>query len=132
MNTNAGLVALDNDVSEAVIGAAFEVANELGIGFLEKVYENALAIELRMTGHLVEQQRPMEVRYRGELVGLYQADLVVDKRVVVELKAVAGLDRNHRAQCLNYLRATGIRTGLVINFGSARVDVQRVICPVAI
>ena len=130
MNTNVGLVEQDNDVSEAIIGAAFLVANTLGPGFLEKVYENALAIELRQDKHFVEQQKPMDVRYRDEVVGIYQADLVVDRRVVVELKAVATLDRSHRAQCLNYLRATGIRTGLVINFGSARVDIQRVICPI--
>ena len=115
------------DVTEAVIGAAYKVANELGTGFLEKVYENALAIELRQSGHLVEQQRQVEVWYKGEVVGLYQSDLIVDRCTVVELKAVPSLDRLHRAQCLNYLRATRIETGLVINFGRPRIEVQRVL-----
>jgi GxxExxY protein len=115
------------DVSEAVIGAAFKVSNTLGAGFLEKVYENALALELRRRGHTVEQQRPIDVWYEGERVGLYLADLIVDEAVIVELKAVPSLDRSHRAQCLNYLRATRLQTGLVLNFGCPRVDVQRVV-----
>jgi GxxExxY protein len=114
-------------ISEAVIGASFRVANVLGTGFLEKVYENALAIELRRRGRHVVQQKALEVRYEREIVGTYQADLVVDDTVVVELKAVTCLDRSHRAQCLNYLRATGMVTGLVINFGNPRVEVQRVV-----
>jgi GxxExxY protein len=127
MNSDKGLIG-DSDVTEDVIGAAYRVANRLGAGFLEKVYENALAIELRRIGRTVEQQKPMEVWYEGELVGQYMADLVVDRAVVIELKAVPGLERIHRAQCLNYLRATQSRTGLVINFGRPRIEVQRVIC----
>ncbi|MEO7741488.1 MAG: GxxExxY protein [Usitatibacter sp.] len=119
----------ETKISSAVIGAAYAVANTLGSGFLEKVYENALAIELRYSGHRVVQQKQMEVRYRGEIVGIYQADLVVDNEVVVELKAVPSLESIHRAQCLNYLRATGLETGLVINFGRPRIDIQRVVSP---
>jgi len=126
MNTDLGLRG-ETDVSELVIGAAYRVANKLGTGFLEKVYENALSIELRRAGLAVAQQKPMEVWYDEEMVGLYQADLVINGSVVVELKAVPGLERIHRAQCLNYLRATRIRTGLVINFGRARIEIQRVI-----
>jgi GxxExxY protein len=91
------------------------------------VYENALAFELRRSGHRVDQQRQMEVWYEDQMVGMYQADLFVDEEVVVELKAVPALERIHRAQCLNYLRATRARTGLVINFGRPRLEVQRVI-----
>jgi GxxExxY protein len=127
MNTDGGLRG-ETAVTEAVIGAAYKVANHLGAGFLEEVYENALAFELRRTGHSVEQQRQMEVWYESEMVGLYQADLFVDQEVVVELKAVPGLERIHRAQCLNYLKATRTRTGLVINFGRPRLEIQRVIC----
>ena len=126
MNTDNGLKG-ETAVTEAVIGAAYQVANELGSGFLEKVYENALAVELRRADHEVEQQKQIEVWYKGEMVGLYHADLVVDHAVVVELKAVTSLDRLHRAQCLNYLRATRMETGLVINFGHPRIEVQRVV-----
>jgi GxxExxY protein len=120
-----GLVG-DTVLTEAIIGAGFAVSNTLGCGFLEKVYENALAIELRRHGFDVKQQVPMEVRYREEIVGLYQADLVVQNAVVVELKAARDIDPTHRAQCLNYLRASGLSIGLVMNFGRTRLDVQRV------
>ena len=126
MNTHKGLKG-NTGITEAIIGAAYRVANELGVGFLEKVYENALAIELRQTSHEVEQQKAVEVWYKGETVGLYQADLVVDGSVIVELKAVPALDRMHRTQCLNYLRATHIDTGIVLNFGRPRLEVQRVL-----
>ena len=125
MNTDIGLTG-NVALSETVIGAAYKVANKLGAGFLEKVYENALAFELRRAGLEVEQQKIMEVWYEDQMVGLYQADLIVNGEIVVELKAVAGLERIHRAQCLNYLRATRLRTGLVINFGLPRIQVQRI------
>jgi GxxExxY protein len=127
MNTDGG-VDHDTEVTRNVIGAAIHVSNVLGAGFLEKVYENALMIELRHRGREVDQQQAVSVRYREEIVGVFQADLIVDRRVVVELKAVRRLDPVHRAQCLNYLRATGIRTGLVLNFGTPRLEVQRVLC----
>ena len=125
MNTDRALIG-ETGQTEAVIGAAFAVSNTLGCGFLEKVYENALAIELRSRGYEVQQQAPLEVRYKEEIVGIYSADLVVNGQVVVELKAVRALDVVHRAQCMNYLRASGIRTGLVLNFGLPRLDVLRV------
>lgn len=126
MNTDVGLIG-EKDLTRSAIGAALRVSNALGAGFLEKVYENALAIELRLSGHEVEQQRAIEVRYRGEIVGVYQADLVVDGRLVVELKAVDALSPAHKAQCLNYLRATGIHTGLLLNFGRPRLEVRRIL-----
>ena len=125
MNTDQSLSG-ETAVTEAIIGAAFTVSNTLGCGFLEKVYENALALELRRNGLDVRQQVPMEVRYREEIVGIYQADIVVNDAVVVELKAVRDIDSVHRAQCLNYLRASGLSLGLVINFGRPRIDVHRI------
>jgi len=115
------------DLSEKILGAAFTVHNTLGVGFLEKVYENALAHELRRAGISVEQQKPVQVRYNGMVVGDYQADLIVDARVLVECKAVSGFDPTHEAQILNYLRATGIRVGLLLNFGRARLQYRRLV-----
>ena len=126
MNADIGLKGVGT-VTEEVIGAAYQVANVLGCGFLEKVYENALAIELRKRGREVLQQYAVEIRYDNEIVGIYQADMIVDGTVIVELKALPGIERIHRAQCLNYLRVTGIAVGLVINFGRPRIEVQRVI-----
>ena len=125
MNADVGLIG-EKDLSRSVIGAAFRVANFLGVGFLEKVYENALVVELRLSGHEVEQQHPMDVRYRGEIVGIYQADLLVDGCLVVELKAVDALAPAHKSQCINYLRASGLDTGLLINFGRPHLEIRRI------
>lgn len=114
-------------LTEAVIGAAYDVANSLGTGFLEKVYENALCHELRKRGIQVAQQYPIQVVYDRVVVGEYMADLVVESEVIVELKAVKQLDTVHQAQCLNYLKATGLKVALLINFGTPRVDVKRVV-----
>ena len=116
-----------NQISEKVIGAAFAVANKLGIGFLEKVYENALAHELRKLGLRVEQQKSVEVYYDGVVVGGYVADLLVESVVLIELKAAKAVDSSHLAQCLNYLKATGLRLGVVLNFGTPRIGVHRVV-----
>lgn len=116
-----------NLVTEEVIGCAYTVGNTLGNGFLEKVYENALAHELRKSGLSVTQQEKIEVRYDGVVVGEYVADLIIDGSVLVELKAVKVLDDNHLAQCLNYLKATGLYVCLLINFGSPRVQVKRLV-----
>ncbi len=126
MNTDFGVKG-DGGVSRTVIGAAFRVAIALGIGFLEKVYENSLAFELRSIGCEVEQQKAVDVRYRGEIVGIYCADLLVDRRLIVELKVSEALSAAHKAQCLNYLRASGVPTGLVINFGRTRLEIHRVL-----
>ena len=114
-------------LSEAVIGRAFVVANALGPGFLEKVYENALAHELRKAGLAVEQQARMKVHYDGVEVGDYIADLVVDESLVVELKACKALDDIHVAQCLNYLKASGLRTCLLMNFGMPKIQIRRLV-----
>ncbi|BAY08105.1 GxxExxY protein [Calothrix sp. NIES-2098] len=113
-------------ITEKVIGCAFTVGNGLGCGFLEKVYENALAYELRKNGLLVEQQSEIEVRYDGIVVGQFFADLLVENLVLVELKAVKALEEKHFAQCLNYLKATGLKVCLLTNFGNPKVEIKRV------
>ncbi|WP_257305598.1 GxxExxY protein [Geothrix campi] len=112
-------------LSEAVIKCAFTVANALGSGFLEKVYENALAHELRKTGLKVEQQVGITVHYDGTVVGDYVTDLKVEGRLLIELKACKALEDIHVAQCLNYLKATGIHTCLLINFGTPKLQIRR-------
>ena len=105
------------ELTEQIIGAFFEVYNTLGFGFLEKNYENALAIELRNRGLAVEQQAPIVVKYAGQVIGEYFADLVVAGQVIIELKAAKSLTADHEAQLLNYLKATEYEVGLLLNFG---------------
>lgn len=114
-------------VTAKIIGAAQRVSSALGIGFLEKVYENALAIELRKGGVLVKQQPLLKVFYEGEIVGEYAADLIVENEIVVELKAVRAMDNVHQAQCMNYLRATKLTVCLLLNFGTSRLQVKRIV-----
>jgi GxxExxY protein len=115
------------DLTETIIGCAYSVANVLGNGFLEKVYENALAHELRKKGLQVEQQRAMLVHYDEVVVGEYFADLLVEGKVVVELKAVKSVEEIHKAQCIHYLKATGMQVCLLINVGAPRVQIKRII-----
>ena len=115
-----------NEITEVVIGAAYKVSNTLGSGFLEKVYENALAIEIRKSGLQVVQQQPIYVKYEGAVVGEFIADLLVQNEILIELKAVRALDEIHLAQCLNYLKATGLKICLLINFGNPKVEIKRV------
>ena len=116
---------IDEDITEKRIGAAYKVANTLGAGFLEKVYENALAIELKKSGLSVKQQYSLPVYYEDELVGKYFADLFVEDSVIVELKAVRELVSEFSAQVINYLKAARIKTGLLINFGKPKIDIKR-------
>jgi GxxExxY protein len=113
-------------ITEQVIGCAYQVANTSGVGFLEKVYENALIHELRKTGLLVEQQRPVDVWYDGVVVGVYITDILVAGSVIIEAKSVTSLTDIHLAQSLNYLRATGLAVALLINFGRPRIEIKRV------
>ena len=115
-----------NDISQRVIGGAFTVLNVLGAGFLEKVYENALAWELRKAGLAVEQQRGLTITYDGIVVGEYVADLIVERALLIELKTVTALNEAHHAQCINYLRASGLKLGLLLNFGVKRLEIKRV------
>ena len=110
---------------EIIIGRAFRVSSTLGCGFLEKVYENALAYELRKAGVAVEQQREVTVHYEGVVVGKYAPDLVIENAMLVELKAARALDQIHRAQCMNYLKAAGLWLCLLINFGNPSLEIRR-------
>jgi GxxExxY protein len=116
-----------DEISNRVIGAALTVSNTLGVGFLEKVYENALAHELRKAGLAVEQQKVIQVEYDGVIVGDYVADILVEGDLLVELKAVKALDEIHMAQCMNYLKATGRRLCMLLNFGNTKLQIKRVV-----
>ncbi len=126
MNTDERRLELD-ELTKKVIGCIYAVSNTLGSGFLEKVYENSLAIELRKAGINVEQQSRIQVNYEGIAVGEFFADLVVEKSVILELKVAKGFDENHYAQCLNYLKATGFTICLLVNFGKPRAEIKRVV-----
>ncbi|MFN3166540.1 MAG: GxxExxY protein [Phycisphaeraceae bacterium] len=114
-----------NALTERIIGHAYVVWNELGFGFLEKVYENALAFSLRSDGIAVETQKPIAVQFRGQVVGEYVADALVQAVVLLELKSCKVITEAHKAQCLNYLKATGLKTCLLINFGPEGVQIKR-------
>jgi GxxExxY protein len=115
---NAEKSFLYNDLSEKIIGCAHKVYYSLGTGFLEKVYENALVKELGDNELNVLQQYPIKVYYKGTIVGEYIADIFVEKKIIVEVKSVIELSKIHETQLVNYLKATGLKVGLLINFGS--------------
>ena len=115
-----------DELSDLVIGRAFTVLNSLGNGYAEKVYENALAHELRKSGLRAEQQIPLTVRYDGVVVGEYVADILVEGRLIIELKAAKGIDDNHIAQAINYLKCTGLRLCLILNFGAPKLAIKRI------
>jgi GxxExxY protein len=108
---------LHEEITSQIIAAFYDVYNKLGYGFLEKVYENAIVIELRKRGLKVIQQGPIQVYYDGQIIGEYFADLLVDDKVIVELKAVAEIIKAHENQLVNYLKATSLEVGLILNFG---------------
>ena len=112
-------------ITKSIIGCAFEVSNELGAGFLESVYEKALLLALRQKGLSAISQHPVKVMFRDECVGNFNADILVEKKVIVELKAVKALAPDHQAQIINYLNATGIEVGLLINFGRPKLEYKR-------
>jgi GxxExxY protein len=116
-----------NDITYAINGSVFEVNRVLGPGFLEKVYENALLIELKSRGLKAESQVPIKVLYKEDVVGEYIADILVEQSVIVELKTVESLEKIHEAQLLNYLRATGIRLGLLVNFRHPKAEIKRLV-----
>jgi GxxExxY protein len=127
MDTNEHESEFMDTVAENIIGAAYEVANALGAGFLEKVYERALVWELGLRGVKVDVQVHYRVSYKGHGVGEYVADLLVGGVVLVELKCVDHLSNEHVAQCINYLKASGVRLALPINFQKSRVEWKRII-----
>lgn len=116
-----------NHVTYTINGAVFEVNRVLGPGFLEKVYENALLIELNKRGLKAESQVPIKVLYKKDMVGEYIADLLVEKKVIIEIKTVETLDNVHEAQLLNYLKATGIHVGLLVNFKHPKAEIKRMV-----
>jgi GxxExxY protein len=124
------VIAIKNEMdklTEKIIGCAYMVSNTLGAGFLEKVYENALAHELAKAGLLVKQQHPVKVEYDGIMVGEFFADLLIEEQILIELKAINLLGQPQVAQSLNYLRATGLPVCLLINFGRPRIEVRHLV-----
>ena len=114
------------ELSKAIIGAFYQVYNQLGYGFLERVYENALRHELQKQGYDVVSQVPIRVTYDGVIVGKFFADLLVNEKIILELKAVESITDGHKAQLVNYLKATGIEVGLLLNFGPKAEIVRKV------
>ena len=115
------------DLSYKVVGLAMEVHRKLGYGFLEKVYENALMILFRREAIQARQQVPIRVYFEGQDVGYYLADILAANKIVLEMKAVEGLIDAHRAQTLNYLRATGLRLAVLLNFGTEKLQYERLV-----
>ena len=118
---------LEKNLTEKIIGACFEVSNELGAGFLESVYEKALLIALNDKDLAAKAQIPLKVLFRGSIVGEFYTDVFVEERVIIELKAVKSISSEHEAQLLNYLKATGIKVGLLINFGKPKLEWKRLV-----
>ena len=115
----------DEDLIKEIVDATYEVRKRLSQGYLESTYENALIVELQMRGLFVENQVSMGVDYKGVVVGVFKADLLVEKRVIVEIKAVAQLNKIHELQLVNYLTTTHINHGILVNFGGDRFEVKR-------
>ena len=118
---------MDNKISQRVIGCAFEVSNTLGAGFLENVYEKALCVELERKGLSFHRQKSVAVKYKGVLVGEYVTDIIVEDSLLLELKAVSVMSGAYEAQLMNYLKATGLSFGLLLNFGKPKLGIKRMI-----
>lgn len=116
---------LHKELTKAILGCAFEVSNQLGAGFLESVYQKAMQVALRSHGLATHVEHPIKVMFQGECVGDFYADILVENKVIVELKAVKALAPEHQAQVVNYLNATGIEVGLLINFGNPKLEYKR-------
>ena len=126
MNTNKEKI-IYKDLSYKVTGLAMEVHSKLGYGFLEKVYENAMMVLLRREGIHAKQQAPITVYFDGEVVGDYYADLLVEDKIILELKAIEKITDAHRAQTLNYLKATGLHLAILLNFGKEKLKYERLV-----
>ena len=116
-----------DEITEGIIGAAFEVSNVLGAGFLEKVYERALAQELGLRGLRARSHVSFPIAYKGQCLGRYVADIVVENEVIVELKCVDRFSNEHLAQCINYLKASNLGLALLINFQKPKVEWKRIV-----
>ena len=115
------------EITEQIIGASFEVFRELGYGFLERVYQQAMKVELELRGLKVEIEVDVEVQYKNQVVGNYRADILVNDCVLVELKVSPSMDSRDEAQLLNELKATGIKIGLLLNFGKQKAELKRLV-----
>jgi len=118
---------LHEETTSKIIGAAFEVHAQLGYGFLERVYQRALQVELLRRGATAELEKRVQVQYKGVIVGDYDADLLVNDCVAVEIKVAAQYDKRDEAQLLNELKATGLKVGMLVNFGRTKVDYRRLV-----
>ena len=118
---------MGNNLSRHVIGCAIEVSNTLGPGYFEKIYEKSLCIEFEKNGICFQSQKPVSVIYKGSLVGEYITDVIVEDKLLLELKAVSALCSEHEAQLMNYLKATGLSVGLLLNFGKPKLGIKRMV-----
>ncbi len=118
---------MESGITKAIIGAAIEVHRTLGPGCMDSVYENALAKELTARKIKFERQKPLEVIYKGEATGKFRPDILVERKIVVEIKAVTHFVHAHEAKAIHYLTATGMRLALLLNFGAPRLGIKRVI-----
>ena len=121
------MTLINEELTEKIIGVCFEVINELGSGFLESVYHKALVLALMQAGLMVQAQAPLKVVFRGQVVGEFVADIIVEKQIVLELKSGKALSAEHEAQLLNYLKATGMKVGLLLNFGRPKLEWKRLV-----
>lgn len=126
MNADKDRLKMD-ELTSQIIGCVYAVSNTLGCGFLEKIYQNALLLELNSLGLSAKPQHPIAVHYKNTIVGEYFADIVVNNHVILELKACQSLTPEHQSQCMNYLKATHLKVCLLINFGRPKVDIKRIV-----
>ena len=119
------MALLYEEITNNILAACFEVSKDLGAGFLESVYQNALVIVLHEKGLTLERDHPLAVSFHGQIVGQFYADIMVEDKIILELKAVSALTDIHKAQVINYLKATGIEVGLLINFGNPKLEYRR-------
>jgi len=126
MNTNKDKI-IYKELSYRIVGLAMEGHRKLGYGFLEKIYENALMVLFRREGIEAKQQSPIKVYFEGEIVGDYFADILVEDKIIIELKAAQRISSAHIAQTLNYLRATGLRLAILLNFGKEKLESKRIV-----
>jgi GxxExxY protein len=118
---------LHGELTHTILNAAFEVHNYLGCGFIEKVYENALIRELKIRKIICENQKTIQISYKEGIVGNYIADIVIDGKVIVEVKACEKITKIHEAQLINYLKATGYKVGLILNFSKTKLEYKRLV-----
>jgi len=119
------MTMLYEEITKKILAACFEISNELGTGFLESVYQKALIIALQQKGLRAETEVGIPVHFRGERIGMFYADLLVDDKIIVELKAIHAVGPEHKAQVINYLKGCGLEVGLLINFGKAKMEYHR-------